>query len=474
MPIESGEAFAGYRIVRMLGSGGMGDVYLAQHPRLPRQDALKVLKPDVCTGPNVRGRFIREADLAATLSHPNIIGVYDRGEYLGRLWISMEFADGVDAGELIRQRYPGGMPAREVAEIVTAVAAGLDYAHKRGLLHRDVKPANIMVAHLDDAEERRIMLTDFGIARAVDDISGLTTTNMAMGTAAYCAPEQLLGEDIDGRADQYALAATAYHLLTGSQLFANSNPAVVISHHLNVAPPAVGDIRPELAMLDPVLARGLAKQPEDRFKRCSDFARAFTAQIAPAQRSPRRTLSRSALAAIVVLASIGALVFLLRPSPHGRAANSATITPAIAPATTTTASAAATTTASAAATTKTTAAAAPKTTATTAALTNPPDATFERMRDFVTSYYADLPARPMDAWAKLDANYQNKNGRSDYLGFWATIQSVTVVSVVPRDATSVVAELRYVLLDGTFSTERRWLQVVLMNGAMLIDDSGHV
>jgi serine/threonine-protein kinase len=225
-------------------------------------------------------------------------------------------------------------------------------------------------------------------------------------------------------------------------------------------------------MLDPVLARGLAKQPEDRFKRCSDFARAFTAQIAPAQRSPRRTLSRFALAAIVVLASIGALVSLLRPSPHGRAANSATITPAIAPATTTTT--ATTTTASAAVTTKTTAAAAPKTTATTAALSNPPDATFERMRDFVTSYYADLPARPMDAWAKLDANYQNKNGRSDYLGFWATIQSVTVVSVVPRDATSVVAELRYMLLDGTFSTERRWLQVVLTNGAMLIDDSGNV
>jgi len=165
-----------------------------------------------------------------------------------------------------------------------------------------------------------------------------------------------------------------------------------------------------------------------------------------------------------VLASIGALVFLLRPSPHGRAANSATITPAIAPASTATT------------TTKTTAttAAAPKTTATTAALSTTPEATFERMRDFVTAYYADLPAHPMDAWAKLDANYQNKNGRSDYLGFWATIQSVTVISVVPRDATSVVAELRYVLLDGTSSAERRWLHLALVNGAMLIDDSGHM
>ena len=222
----------------------MGEVYLAQHPRLPRQDALKVLAADVSADADYRARFSREADLASTLWHPHIVGVHDRGEEEGQLWISMDFVDGLDAARLLADRYPAGMPVEEVARIVTAVASALDHAHKQGLLHRDVKPANIMMTHLDDDGEQRILLTDFGIARNVNDISGLTKTNMTVGTVAYCAPEQLLGEDIDGRADQYSLAATAYHLLTGSQLFPNSNPAVVISRHLNVPPPVLADSRP--------------------------------------------------------------------------------------------------------------------------------------------------------------------------------------------------------------------------------------
>ena len=281
MPLANGQIFAGYRVLRRLGSGAMGEVYLAQHPRLPRQDALKVLAADVSADAEYRARFNREADLASTLWHPHIVGVHDRGEEEGQLWISMDFVDGLDVARLLADRYPAGMPVEEVARIVTAVASALDYAHKQGLLHRDVKPANIMMTHLDDEGEQRILLTDFGIARNVNDISGLTKTNMAVGTVAYCAPEQLLGEDIDGRADQYSLAATAFHLLTGSQLFPNSNPAVVISRHLNVPPPALADSRPELAKLDPVLAIGLAKRPQDRFNRCSDFARALSEQINP-------------------------------------------------------------------------------------------------------------------------------------------------------------------------------------------------
>lgn len=139
--------------------------------------------------------------------------------------------------------------------------------------------AFIMMTHLDDEGEQRILLTDFGIARNVNEISGLTKTNMTVGTVAYCAPEQLLGEDIDRRADQYSLAATAYHLLTGSHLFPNSNPAVVISRHLNVPSPALADIRPDLAKLDLALAVGLAKQPGDRFRRCCDFAHALGERI---------------------------------------------------------------------------------------------------------------------------------------------------------------------------------------------------
>jgi serine/threonine protein kinase, bacterial len=281
MPLTTGQSFAGYTIIRPLGSGAMGEVYLAAHPRLPRQDALKVLGADVSADPDYRARFNREADLASKLWHPHIVGVHDRGEEDGQLWISMDFVDGLDAARLLADRYPAGMPIEEVARIVRAVASALDYAHKQHLLHRDVKPANIMLTHVDDEGEQRILLTDFGIARNVNDISGLTKTNMTVGTVAYCAPEQLLGEDVDGRADQYSLAATAYHLLTGSQLFPNSNPAVVISRHLNVPPPALADTRPELAALDPVLAKALAKDPDARFARCSDFARAFAEQAVP-------------------------------------------------------------------------------------------------------------------------------------------------------------------------------------------------
>ncbi len=193
MPLPPGSAFAGYTIVGLLGSGAMGEVYLAQHPRLPRRDALKVLPPDVSADTAFRERFQREADLAATLFHPHIVGVHDRGEFNGQLWISMDYIEGTDAAALIRSQYPAGMPVAEVVAVVTAVAGALDYAHQRGLLHRDVKPANILLTGPDNAGGPRIFLADFGIARQLDDISGITATNLTVGTAAYAAPEQLTG-----------------------------------------------------------------------------------------------------------------------------------------------------------------------------------------------------------------------------------------------------------------------------------------
>ena len=251
MPLRIGETFAGYRILRLLGSGGMGEVYLVEHPRLPRHDALKVLRPDLASDTSFRERFIREADLASGLRHPHIAGIHDRGEHDGQLWIAMDYIDGSDAAQLMQQRYPAGMPAELAIPIITAVASALDYVHKRGLLHRDVKPANIIVADFD-SDDRRVFLADFGIARSLDDTSGITTTNVTVGTVAYAAPEQLMGEQLDGRADQYALAATAYHLLSGLQLFPHSNPAVVISRHLNTTPPTLSDRRPDCAFLDDV------------------------------------------------------------------------------------------------------------------------------------------------------------------------------------------------------------------------------
>jgi serine/threonine-protein kinase len=278
MPLWVDQTFAGYTVVRRLGAGGMGEVYLVRHPRLPRRDALKLLTGDVSADPSLRERFLREADLASTLWHPHIVGVHDRGEHEGQLWISMDFVNGEDAGSLIAQRYPAGMPQELATAIIAAVASALDYAHKQGLLHRDVKPANILLTHGDDEGEQRILLTDFGIARTVDDYSGLTDTNMTVGTVDYAAPEQLMGEEMDGRADQYSLAATAYHLLTGAPPFRDSNAAVIIGRHLNTEPPALANTRPELAPLDHVLAAALAKDPNDRFATCSDFAGALSQQ----------------------------------------------------------------------------------------------------------------------------------------------------------------------------------------------------
>jgi serine/threonine protein kinase, bacterial len=277
MSLNSGDVFAGYAIVKRLGSGGMGEVYLAQHPRLPRRDALKVLPAALTADLEFRQRFSREADIASELWHPHIVGIHDRGEFEGQLWLSMDYVEGTDAAELLRSRYPSGMPRAEAFTIISAIADALDYAHQRGLLHRDIKPANILLSDTDP-RGRRILLADFGIARQVGDISGLTATNMVMGTTAYAAPEQLLGHDIDGRADQYALGCTAFHLLTGAAPYDNSNAAVVISQHLSAPPPQLSARRPDLADLDATITRVLAKDPAGRFSSCSEFASALTGQ----------------------------------------------------------------------------------------------------------------------------------------------------------------------------------------------------
>ena len=275
MPLTKGEQFAGYVIERLLGTGGMGEVYLAQHPRLPRHDALKILAPTSTADTEFRARFIREAEMAAALRHPNIVGVLDRGEFDGRLWISMDYVEGTDAGRLIAQTYPRGLPEDDVVDIVTAVADALDFAHERRLLHRDVKPENILVT-ASDGRWRRVLLTDFGIARRIDDVSNLTDDNVAIGTVSYMSPEQLRGQPLDGRADQYALAATAFHLLTGAPPFDDSNRAVVIGHHLGTPPPHISARRPELAHLDTVLVKALAKDPDQRYPSCLDFAEALS------------------------------------------------------------------------------------------------------------------------------------------------------------------------------------------------------
>ncbi len=277
MPLQDGQTFAGYTILRTLGVGGMGEVYLAQHPRLPRPDALKIL-PKAAGSDEFRQRFNREADLAAQLFHPHIVGIHDRGEEDGQLWISMDYVAGTDANVLMSERYPTGMPARQAAEIITAVASALDYAHQRGLLHRDVKPANVLLADFETTSQR-IFLADFGIARSMLEASGLTATNTTIGTIAYASPEQLSGRPMDGRSDQYSLACTAYDLLTGAAPFSGGDPMSIVGQHLSMPAPPIGYRQPLLTALDPVFARALAKDPQARYASCTDFANDLTRAI---------------------------------------------------------------------------------------------------------------------------------------------------------------------------------------------------
>ncbi|OBA42974.1 hypothetical protein A5780_04035 [Nocardia sp. 852002-20019_SCH5090214] len=272
--LYSGELFAGYRIERVLGAGGMGEVYVARHPRLPRSDAVKVLPAQYAADPEYRARFEREADLAASLSHPAIVKVYDRGEHEGRLWIAMELVDGVDVAQRLAATGPFGID--EVIRIAETVAGALDRANAQGLVHRDVKPANILLSRDGD-----VLLTDFGIARqAAAGASDLTGTGVMIGTLNYASPEQLSAQPLDGRSDQYSLACTVFHVLTGDAPFADANPVVVVTRHATATPPSVRTARPHLHPdVDAVLARAMAKRPEARFASSSEFAAALGAAL---------------------------------------------------------------------------------------------------------------------------------------------------------------------------------------------------
>ncbi|MGI5220730.1 protein kinase domain-containing protein [Nocardia sp. CA-290969] len=274
--LKPGAVFAGYTIERLLGAGGMGEVYVARHPRLPRSDAVKVLAAQFTDDDSYRRRFEREADLAASLSHPGIVSVHDRGEFEGRLWIALELIDGTDlSASLIAA--PAGLPVADVVRAITEVAHALDYAGARGLIHRDVKPANILLAATG-----HYLLTDFGIARMGPETSDLTGTGGAVGTVAYASPEQMQGLPLDPRSDQYSLAATAFHLLTGTQAFTGTNQAAVILAHAQQPVPSARERRPGLApAVDAVFRRAMAKTPEHRFATTEEFATALGRAFAP-------------------------------------------------------------------------------------------------------------------------------------------------------------------------------------------------
>lgn len=259
MALASGANFAGYTVVRLLGSSATGELYLAQRPDVPGWRALKILPFTMWADGEFRARFHRENESVVTLFHLNIVEVHERGEFDGQLWVAMDYIDGSDVARLMAERFPAVLPVGEAIAIITAAATGLDFAHHRGVFHRDVRPANLLLTS-PGAGEPRILLSDFGLQRPA-------------GEAAYAAPEESTGVATDGRADQYALAATAMHLFTGAR------PA-----HPN--PPSLSELRPDLARLDEVLNRALANDPADRFGSCREFAAALQERAGITDRSP--------------------------------------------------------------------------------------------------------------------------------------------------------------------------------------------
>ncbi|HXJ63819.1 MAG TPA: serine/threonine-protein kinase [Actinomycetota bacterium] len=274
--LPAGSVLGNYRVDWLIGRGGMGAVYLAQHVRMSnRKAALKVLSPELAGDPEFRERFIRESDLAGSLEHPNIVPVYDAGEADGVLYCVMRYVRGTDLGAVLDLE--GKLtPARTYA-ILAAVGRALDFAHAHGLLHRDVKPGNIMLESrrsLGGGRER-VFLTDFGLVKRLESNTKLTRTGHLVGTLDYTAPEVFRGEELDARADVYSLGCVLYECLTGAVPFPGSTDAAVMYGHLQEPPPTVTDERPELPPeIDRVARRAMAKHRSDRYSTAGDLVRA--------------------------------------------------------------------------------------------------------------------------------------------------------------------------------------------------------
>jgi WD40 repeat protein/tRNA A-37 threonylcarbamoyl transferase component Bud32 len=271
-----GTEIAGYRIESLLGVGGMSVVYLAEDLRLERRVALKLLAESLAEDESFRDRFLRESQLAASIDHPNIIPIYGAGTTEDLLFIAMRHVEGRDLGERLQS---GRLDPTDAIGIVAQVASALDAAHKRGLVHRDVKPSNVLLdtgARPDGSDH--VYLADFGITRRVSDEAGAGDDGRLMGTIDYVAPEQIAGEEVDGRADVYSLGCVLYECLVGEPPFRRDSDLAVVFAHLETEPPAPTVGRPELpASLDGVITRALAKEPADRYSSCRELARAALA-----------------------------------------------------------------------------------------------------------------------------------------------------------------------------------------------------
>jgi serine/threonine-protein kinase len=270
-----GTVVAGCRIERRLRPGGMSVVYVAEHLHLERKVALKLLDTRLSSDEDYRKRFIRESRLAAGLYHPNIVPIYDAGEADGVPYIMMHFVQGSDLAELIAQK--ASLDPRTVLDVTGQVVNALDAAHERGLVHRDVKPANILIATGEGPEPAgHVYLTDFGLAKQVESGTRLTRAGLFMGTLDYVAPEQIQGEGVDRRADVYSLACVVYESFTGRPPFERESEVAMMYAHIQEEPPSLVERRPDLPRsVDGVIARGMAKNADERWATCGELLNAL-------------------------------------------------------------------------------------------------------------------------------------------------------------------------------------------------------
>lgn len=315
--VEIGGDFLGYRIEELIGQGGMGVVYRAYDLRLKRTVALKLVTPELAVDERYRERFARETELAMALEHPNVVPVHDAGEVAGRLYLAMRLVAGTDLRTLLRTE--GRLePARALA-ICRQVANALDAAHARGLVHRDVKPSNVL---LDEREHA--YLADFGLTRRLEEQGGHGGEGRSVGTPAYLAPEQIERKAVDGRADVYSLGCLLFECLTGEVPFRRGSRLALAWAHLEEQPPSASTSNPELAdPIDAVFGRALAKEPDDRYPTCASLMDSAEEALGFVSRSRSRVrVLAGALAAAAVLASL-TVVLLTRPGSDG--------TPAVVP-----------------------------------------------------------------------------------------------------------------------------------------------
>ena len=292
--LAAGDEFGGYRIESRLGRGGMGILYLAMEPGLERRVALKLIAPEAAADDVFARRFAEESRIAASIEHPNVVPIYAAGEEGGVPWIAMRYVPGSDLGRRIARE--GRLEPDQAVALIAQVGNGLDAIHAAGLIHRDVKPANVLLS--GDPGSEHAYITDFGVARNVATQSGLTQTGRFVGTLDYVAPEQISGEPIDARVDVYALGCLLFKLLTGEVPFPREGEAARLYAHLNDPPPAPSLYVPSISMaLDDVVVRAMSKSPDDRYPSAGDLGRAARAALSGTTVSiPERTVATGAAA----------------------------------------------------------------------------------------------------------------------------------------------------------------------------------